>query len=100
LASSSAVFTKLTGNSSLAAVSDLISASQVLLWGFVALAGGVIILLTAVCALVFFRRWPLSRSRKFEATSVANSSVAADSSAYRNVDSWDLLSHGTDPTIE
>jgi uncharacterized membrane protein (TIGR02234 family) len=100
LASSSIVFVKLTGNTSLDAIAGLISSTQITLFGALALCGGLAILCAAIIALVRLRNWPQSRSRKFDANSPAHSSSTVPSSAYRNVDSWDLLSRGTDPTIE
>jgi hypothetical protein len=99
VAASGAIFVKLTGNASLATVTSLISSTDVSGFGVMALLGGVVVVCSGALALATLRRWPAGSSRKFDTTTVVTASKD-DSSAYRNVDSWDLLSRGTDPTIE
>jgi uncharacterized membrane protein (TIGR02234 family) len=98
-AASGAIFVKLTGNTSLASVTSLITSTDVSGFGVMALVGGVVVVCSGSFALATLRRWPSGSSRKFDTATVVTPS-SDDSSAYRNVDSWDLLSRGTDPTIE
>jgi uncharacterized membrane protein (TIGR02234 family) len=99
IAASASIFIKLTGNASLSAVGSLVSSTDVSGFGVLALLGGLLVSCSGIFSLVTLRRWPVGASRKFD-TNNPVSPTSDDSSAYRNVDSWDLLSRGTDPTIE
>jgi hypothetical protein len=100
VSSSLQVFIKLTGNASLDATTTLIASSTVSVFPFVAVVGSVVVIAASLLGIFRGKAWPRSRSRKFDATTTPIESSSTDPSAYRNVDSWDQLSRGTDPTIQ
>ncbi|SFO00339.1 Trp biosynthesis-associated membrane protein [Mycetocola miduiensis] len=94
VASSEAAVTNATGIAGSKSIADLVSATSLTPWPFIALATGILLTLVGVGIVVTARRWP-SSSRKYSAVRMepADSDAMPDS-----VDSWDDLTRGDDPT--
>lgn len=109
--------TSATGIAGRASVDRLVQSAQTELWGWLAVAGGVIMILASAAVPLTGRLWPDSSRRfqavRFEQTTaipdedgaeVRNAPVTARrSDAPQNsrdvaIDSWDELSRGSDPT--
>lgn len=90
-AGASAVTTA-TGVAGEASVTHLVEHIDASIWPWVAVAGGILLLLASLLALVTSSRWP-GPSRKYQATRLEPTN-SRDSA----IDSWDELSHGEDPT--
>ncbi|MET0843610.1 MAG: Trp biosynthesis-associated membrane protein [Mycetocola sp.] len=94
VAASEAAVTNATGIAGSKSIADLVTATSLTPWPFIALATGVLLALVGAGILVTARRWP-SSSRKYSAVRMES----ADSDAMPDsVDSWDDLTRGDDPT--
>jgi uncharacterized membrane protein (TIGR02234 family) len=94
VAASEAAVTNATGIAGSKSIADLVSATSLTPWPFIALTTGILLALVGVGILVTARRWP-SSSRKYSAVRLepADPDAMPDS-----VDSWDDLTRGDDPT--
>lgn len=94
VATSEAAVTNATGIAGSKSIAELVSATSLTPWPFIALATGILLALVGVGILVTARRWP-SSSRKYSAVRLES----ADPNAMPDsVDSWDDLTRGDDPT--
>ena len=84
--------TEVTGISGIESIRALVSSASVTAWPALTAALGILLVLLAVAVVVTSRRWPVS-GRKYQP--VRLESADGDAS---NVESWDALSGGDDPT--
>lgn len=99
------VVTDATGLSGEAAIADLIASTTVTPWPFVTAFAALLIALGGLFALVTAHRWPRS-GRRYQrdalpaagATAGTNAARPHDANRDSAIDSWDDLSHGSDPT--
>lgn len=84
--------TEVTGISGIESIRGLVESSSVTAWPALAVVFGSLLVLLAVVVIVTNRRWPAS-GRKYQ--TVRLEPADGESS---NVESWDALSGGTDPT--
>jgi uncharacterized membrane protein (TIGR02234 family) len=104
--------TEATGVAGAAPTAELVASADPTLWPAAAIAGGGLVVLAGIAALVTTRRWPGS-SRRYSAVRTADADAEAPPSpeaaavprtderrkaSDRAVDAWDELSRGDDPT--
>jgi small-conductance mechanosensitive channel len=94
VAASEAAVTNATGIAGSDSVAELVTATSLTLWPFLALAFGILLALVGVGVVVTAKRWP-STSRKYSAVRLEPVDGDAMPDA---VDSWDDLTRGDDPT--
>lgn len=98
VSASSSTISSATGVAGDKSIAALVTAQSATAWPWIALVGGVLVILLAIAMVVTARSWPGSSSRKYQATRMA---PAENTSAPRQrtaVDDWDALSGGDDPT--
>jgi hypothetical protein len=94
LAAVAPTVTEATGLAGASAVSDVVASVTPTFWPILALVGWVLLLASAVFALLTWRRWKAG-GRRYRTGADAPAHVEGPVDA---IDSWDDLSRGTDPT--
>jgi uncharacterized membrane protein (TIGR02234 family) len=94
IAAAAGPLTEATGVAGREAVRALVAASAVTAWPWVAVAAGVLAIVTGVAIALTASRWP-QRSRRYDAVRFAAESGDART---ERLDVWDALSDGDDPT--
>jgi len=84
--------TEVTGISGIESIRALVTTFSVTAWPVVTVVLGILLVLLAIAVIATSRRWPVS-GRKYQTVRVEP--VEGESS---NVESWDALSGGDDPT--
>ncbi|PJJ63152.1 Trp biosynthesis-associated membrane protein [Compostimonas suwonensis] len=102
VAAGASAVTTTTGVAGSDSVSALVDSWSSTAWGAVAVAGGILTVVGGLAVCVTSRRWPAS-SRRYQPVVLvpADGSAALateETEADRNVDAWDELSRGDDPT--
>lgn len=102
LGAASGAITTTTGVAGRDAIAGLVEHAEPTVWGFVAVAGGVIVAVAGVLVATTARRWPGPSHRYDVASNAPSAAVAPDDDASRRrdaaIDDWDDLSRGEDPT--
>jgi uncharacterized membrane protein (TIGR02234 family) len=98
VSASSSTISTATGVAGDKSIAELVTAQSVTAWPWVALVGGVLVILLAIAMLVTARSWPGSSSRKYQTTRMEPVDRVAKPRERSAVDDWDALSGGDDPT--
>lgn len=105
IGSVSAAVTEATGVAGAAPTAELVASAAATPWPWVAVLGGIVLVIAALAVLVTGRRWPAS-SRRYSDSRLADDTAGAAGAAPsaerpasdRAIDDWDGLSRGDDPT--
>lgn len=94
IAAAATALTEATGVAGLESVRALVASSAVTAWPWVAIAAGILAIVTGVAISLTASRWP-ERTRRYDAVRFAPE--GGDERTER-LDAWDALSDGDDPT--
>lgn len=97
IAASAPSITEVTGRSGIESIRTLVSAPSVTAWPIVTIVLGALLVMLAVAVLFTSRRWPAS-GRKYQAVRLEPADGETSNASSSNVESWDALSGGDDPT--
>lgn len=97
IAAAAPSITEVTGRSGIESIRTLVSAPSVTAWPIVTIVLGALLVMLAVAVLFTSRRWPAS-GRKYQAVRLEPADGETSNASSSNVESWDALSGGDDPT--
>ena len=97
IAAAAPSITEVTGRSGIESIRTLVSAASATAWPVVTIVLGTLLVLLAVAVLVSSRRWPVA-GRKYQAVRLESTDGETSNAEASNVESWDALSGGNDPT--
>lgn len=101
IGSVSPAVTDATGVAGAAPTAELVASVAVTPWPWVAVLGGIVLVLASLAVLLTGRHWPVS-SRRYSDSRLADEGAAAPEverpASDRAIDDWDGLSRGDDPT--
>ena len=97
IAAAAPSITEVTGRSGVESIRALVSAPSVTAWPVVTIVLGALLVMLAVAVLVTSRRWPAA-GRKYQAVRLESADGEKSNTEASNVESWDALSGGNDPT--
>lgn len=99
LGSSLSQLTVLTGIDNTDEVSSLVDGIFITAWPYISAAAGLLIVFLSIIIFFTSAKW-VSSGRKYDTNSPSRSESKTATQSEKNIDQWDTLSKGTDPTTD